>query len=157
MKMDTLIISPNNKDIPLFSYDRVYVMGNDTLILELYNTMINEISLSELEVIKNKYKYLNDHDLGSHWYDSIKCKESISKKVKKKESIILDSLTLEYFEKYLLLNSIEIDNCSDKINKNSIYVNGLLTNGGPSTTFFIKNIGEEKTKELFYKVLFGIE
>ena len=32
MKMDTLIITPTEKDMPLFSYDRVHAMGNDTLI-----------------------------------------------------------------------------------------------------------------------------
>ncbi len=40
MKMDTLIINPTEKDMPLFSYDRVQAMGNDTLIYELYDTVL---------------------------------------------------------------------------------------------------------------------
>ena len=39
MRMDTLIINPTELDLPLYSYDRIYAMGNDTLIIELYDTM----------------------------------------------------------------------------------------------------------------------
>ena len=34
---------------------------------------------------------------------------------------------------------------------------GLLKNGGPSTDVFKKELGEEKTEQLFRKFLFGIE
>ena len=42
-----------------------------------------------------------------------------------------------------------------KKEKSSIYVEGLLANGGPSTDIFKKGIGEEKTGELFRNILFG--
>ena len=35
MKMDTLMIVPDERDLPLYSYDRIQAMGNDTLIVEL--------------------------------------------------------------------------------------------------------------------------
>ena len=83
MKMDTLIINPTECDMPLFSYDRVHAMGNDTFIVELYDTMTNNVDLSAIETVKAAYAGLPDHDLGSHWYDSIKLSESVSKKNKK--------------------------------------------------------------------------
>ena len=45
MKMDTLIINPKEKDLPLYSYDRIFAMGNDTLIVELYDTMAGELDV----------------------------------------------------------------------------------------------------------------
>lgn len=36
------------------------------------------------------------------------------------------------------------------------YAEGLLANGGPSTDVFKKQFGDEKTAELFRKVLFGV-
>ena len=42
MKMDTLIINPTERDMPLYSYDRVHAMGNDTLIYELYDTILEK-------------------------------------------------------------------------------------------------------------------
>ena len=85
MKMDTLIITPTRKDMPLFSYDRVNAMGNDTLIFELYDTLLCQADLSALDRVKENYTNLPDHDLGEHWYDSIKLPSSISKKGNKKQ------------------------------------------------------------------------
>ena len=55
MKMDTVIIVPQEKDLPLYSYDRIYAMGNDTLIVELYDTMVNRSEFLTLDNVKNKY------------------------------------------------------------------------------------------------------
>ena len=46
---------------------------------------------------------------------------------------------------------------SPKREKASVYVEGLLKNGGPSTDVFKKGLGEEKTAELFRKVLFATQ
>ena len=80
MKMDTLIINPTDKDMPLFSYDRVHAMGNDTLIYELYDTILEKAELNRVEDVKEKFRHLPDHDLGEHWYDSIKLAVSLSRR-----------------------------------------------------------------------------
>ena len=156
MKMDTLIITPTEKDMPLFSYDRVHAMGNDTLIFELYNTLLGETDLSALEQVKEDAKYLPDHDLGTHWYDSIKLPVSLSKKGKKKDTPGFDATVIHYLAKYLeTAQAAAVCEAVPKREKASVYVEGLLTNGGPSTDVFKKGIGEEKTAELFRKYLFA--
>ena len=156
MKMDTLIITPTEKDMPLYSYDRVLAMGNDTLIFELYDTLLGETELSSLEKVKETYKELPDHDLGKHWYDDIKLSVSLSKKGKKVHSAAFDKCTLEYLKAYLEAAKTAAGcDAAQKREKASVYVEGLLRNGGPSTDVFKKGIGEEKTAELFRKVLFG--
>lgn len=165
MKMDTLIINPVECDAPLFSYDRVLAMGNDTLILELYNTFLNEdvaVYKNQLEVLQKvneAHKDLPDHDLGSHWYDSIKLPESASKKGKKKDSPSFDAMAQEYFKVYVdcVMDSERVEDKEAKMQKASVYVEGLLSNGGPSTDIFKEHYGEEKTADLFRKILFGTE
>lgn len=187
MKMDTLIVNPTECDAPLFSYDRVLAMGNDTLILELYHTFLNEdvsVYKEQLEVLQKvneAHKSLPDHDLGSHWYDSIKLKESASKKGKKKDRPSFDAMAQEYFKAYvestMASDKIEVSDgernsvedrkeiaedtatCARtlKMQKASVYVEGLLSNGGPSTDIFKEYYGEEKTAYLFRKILFGTE
>ena len=156
MKMDTLIITPTEKDMPLFSYDRVHAMGNDTLIFELYDTLLGSTDLSALEEVKQKAAYLPDHDLGSHWYDSIKLPQSLSKKGKKKDRAGFDTTVIHYLARYLqsakMASACE---AAPKRERASVYVEGLLKNGGPSTDVFKKGIGEEKTGELFRKILFA--
>ena len=99
-----------------------------------------------------------EHDPGEHWYDNIKFKESISKKGKKKETPAYDKLEAAYLEAFLkeAMNAKTCDAVA-KREKASVYVEGLLKNGGPAATIFIENFGKERTAWFFRKVLFGTQ
>jgi hypothetical protein len=157
MKMDTLIINPTELDLPLYSYDRIFAMGNDTLIVELYDTLLGDFSEAKLLERKNGFSYLPERDPGEHWYDTIKLQSSISKKGKKKDvSNGFEWLTAEHLYAYLYsCDAKTVQDSGKKQEKASVYVEGLLTKGGPSTDVFKKAIGEEKTRELFENILFG--
>lgn len=156
MKMDTLILNPTRVDMPLLSYDRVNAMGNDTLIYELYDTFLGQTELTETEKAKASYAALPDHDLGSHWYDSIKLSASVS--IKGKDHGSFDALAGAYMEGFLA-DCAKAAPCdqSQKREKASVYVEGLLKNGGPSTDVFKKALGEEKTARLFRQILFATQ
>lgn len=155
MKMDTFIINPTECDMPLFSYDRVLAMGNDTLIFELYDTLLSDVSLDVLSQAKAQYVGLPNHDLGSHWYDDIKLSVSDAKKGKKLTAEF-DKYMGDYFEAYLkVAQNAQACDAAPKKEKASQYVEGLLKNGGPSTDIFKKHFGEEKTARLFRTILFG--
>lgn len=156
MKMDTLMIVPEEKNLPLYSYDRIYAMGNDTLIVELYDTLTEAIDLTALDEVKAKYAHLAERDPGKHWYDNIKLPQSISKKGKKAQTNDFDTLTTEHFTAYLNAPAAEVLDKTKKKELSADYVNGLLSQGGPSTDVFKKAFGEEKTERLFKDVLFGI-
>lgn len=156
MQMDTFIVNPVEKDLPLFSYDRIHAMGNDTLILELYDTLLGDGGLEKIEEVNNKYAALPNHDLGEHWYDSIKLKESASKKGKKAQTADFDEYTKAYFSAYMDgVDQMEKCDLAEKKEKASVYVEGLLSNGGPSTDVFKRAFGAEKTADLFRRILFG--
>ena len=156
MKMDTLIINPTEADMPLLSYDRVHAMGNDTLILELYDTLLGGTDLSSLDAVKGNAAALPDHDPGKHWYDSIKLRQSLSKKGKKAHAGAFDAAAMSYLAAYLdAAKAAAPCEGSAKREKASVYVEGLLSHGGPSTDVFKKRIGEEKTADLFRRVLFS--
>ena len=156
MKMDTLVVNPIEVDMPLLSYDRVHAMGNDTLIYELYDTMIGETDLSLLDKAKGRTKLLPDHDLGHHWYDAIKLPQSFSKKAKKVQSPIFNDTAHQYLVSFLKTAKTAAA-CDQELKreKAAIYVEGLLTNGGPPTNAFKKAIGIEKTCRFYRYVLFG--
>ena len=157
MKMDTLMIVPTDVDLPLYSYDRIYAMGNDTLIVELYDTFTESVDMSALEAVKSNFASLPERDPGEHWYDSIKLPESISKKGKKAQTTALDALAEEHFVAYM---ETTVPTVTDKAKKKALssrYVDGLLSQGGPSTDVFKRELGEEKTTALFCKVLFGTD
>ena len=156
MKMDTLIINATEADMPLLSYDRVHAMGNDTLIYELYDTMIGQTDLTLLDKAKGRTNLLPDHNLGKHWYDDIKLSQSISKKGKKVQTPAFDNAAAQYLNAYLEAAKAAPGCDADIKRENaSVYVEGLLTRGGPSTNVFKKSLGIEKTCRLFRYVLFG--
>ena len=157
MKMDTLMIVPTERDLPLYSYDRIVAMGNDTLIVELYDTLTQPLDLSLLGHIKAKFRHLEERDPGVHWYDNIKLPESISKKGKKAQKDDLEALAAEHFSAYLHAPAKKVADVEKKKELSAKYVDGLLREGGPSTDVFKKALGEEKTAKLFKTVLFGIE
>ena len=155
MKMDTVIINPIDRDLPLLSYDRVYAAGNDTFIVELYDTMANPCEMAALGKVKSDAIALPSHDLGEHWYDDIKLPESLSFKGKKKHEADFDRVALATMEAYFAAEDNAEFDVNVKAEKSSAYVEGLLKNGGPSTSVFLKLFGEEKTADLFRTVLFG--
>ena len=155
MKMDTLIINPTALDLPLYSYDRIYAMSNDTLIVELYDTLLDKFDASAIAAAKSDFRDLPDRDAGEHWYDGIKLSESISKKGKKEVTARFDALAILHLHAYLTAPASPVTDAAAKREKASYYVEGLLTNGGPSTDVFKKTLGEEKTANLFRNVLFG--
>lgn len=157
MRMETLIINPSEIELPLYSYDRIYAMGNDTLLVELYDTLGTECDWSMTDEIQKQYIDMDSGNFGTHWYDSIRLPLSIYKKGKKSQSSRLDKLAHEYFCAYLDSGRTECVNSEEKRRKAEYYVNGLLTYGGPSTDIFLKKFGKKKTEYLFKKILFGTE
>ena len=91
------------------------------------------------------------------WYISIKLEESVSVKGKvKTDKEFFDKYALEHFQAYINTVNGGADVDSElKKEKASVYVEGLLKNGGPSTDVFKKALGEESTAELFRNYLFG--
>lgn len=157
MKMDTLMIVPKEVDLPLYSYDRIYAMGNDTLIVELYDTLLEKTDLSALDHVNAQYSHLPQRDPGKHWYDDIKLPQSISKKGKKQHTMELDQMAASHFRAFLAADCGAVADADEKGKRSAAYVNGLLENGGPSTDVFKKALGPDKAARLFRLVLFGIE
>ena len=157
MRMDTLMIVPDARDLPLYSYDRIFAMGNDTLIVELYNTLAEPVDLSALDAVKARFADLTERDPGEHWYDSIKLSASISKKGKGAQTASHDALTVAHFEAYLNAPAGDTADPAKKRALSAEYVNGLLSHGGPSTDVFKKTLGADRTARLFGRVLFGTE
>lgn len=154
MKMDTLIVNPKELDLPLYSYDRILAMGNDTLIIELYDTMVEACAMDAIRGVNARYQSLPERDPGQHWYDSIKLPESVSKKGKKL-STQFEAYTTDFTKAYLSLPAQPVADPEKKREKTNVYVEGLLLNGGPSTDVFKQALGEEKCAEMFRTVLFG--
>lgn len=158
MKMYTLVINPFGKNAPLFSFDYIIAMGKHTLLLELYDTAQSkdpslEKPMAALLSVKSGIAEVPDHDLGQHWYDDMKLSPSFAKRTGKANALKLDNAADEYLDRYLsLCGAAEL--AVGENNKVAGYVDGLFQHGGPSTDAFKKELGEEKTRDLFERIVF---
>lgn len=155
MRMQTFIITPLDKKLPVFSYDLIKAMGRDTLIIELYDVAANGVTISSLEGIKAAYANLPEKELGKNWYDGMKLAASVAKKGKK-----IGPQCVELSEKYIsayvdALTTAESADSSRQAAATKDYVDGLFKNGGPSTDQFKKMLGEKEAYDLFANYLFA--
>lgn len=155
MKLDTLIVNPTQRDLPLYSYDRIYAMGNDTLIAELYDSCVSPFDASALDRVCAEGKALPERDPGTHWYDGLRLPQSLSKRGKAGQRAAFDRLALAHFSAWLNSNCPPLTDRAAKAARTSAYVEGLLEHGGPSTDVFKQALGPERSARLFRRVLFG--
>jgi hypothetical protein len=159
MKMHTLVLNPDKKEMPLFSFDYITALGRQTLLLELYDTMeqpdpLLADALAPLSAVKAGMADLPDHDLGEHWYDNMKLSPSLAKRTGGKDAARLNLAAADFLKEYIALAGAAkpADGGSLKVAE---YVDGLFLHGGPSTDAFKKALGESKTRTLFETVVFG--
>lgn len=157
MRMDTLIINPTRLDLPLYSYDRIIALGNDTFLIELYDTTVAPFASEALDDVLASAKNLPRRDPGVHWYDSLRLPQSLSLKGKRAQSPSFDRVAQEYLRAWLNADAPVPTDPAIKKEKTAAYVEGLLSNGGPSTDVFKKKLGPQSTARLFRQVLFGTE
>lgn len=157
MAMDTVVIDPFERDMPLFSYDRVYAGPKDTLFLELYDTRLDYVpDTGKLAQIVASFSDLSTGSFASCWYDGILYGESVRKDGTAEQTPRMDGLTEAYLDEYLRLCALA-PKCDPALKRKaaSVYTEGLLNNGGVSTDNFLRNKGKAFTQGLFRGPLFG--
>lgn len=154
MKMETLVFTPLTVDAPLYSFDYIHAMGQDTLLLELYDTQLGIFDGTPWTEVLKQGQNLPDNKLEPRWYDGLKLSPTLSKKGKKLKApmeALAQGWTKVYMEELKKAPACEIAQKREKV---GAYVQGLLTKGGPSVNQFKKLIGEEAAEELFSRYIF---
>lgn len=160
IKINTVVLTSSIKDIPLFSYDFMVMMGKKYYFFEMYDTFVGEKKdYSSYITSSNSIKDIDDYKPNESEMDKYLLSESIRKNPHSKEDFNrLEEQTVRFInlaiEEYL--SSSEI-NVKEKYKNNENYVHNLLTCGGASTNLFIKKLGLETTKEIYEHILFGIK
>lgn len=158
MQMESLMITPFEKDMPLFSTELIKIGGKIKYLAEIYNTLNGECDIEAIKKID-----INDSDF-THgkvkpcWYDNLKL-YFLSLGCKKKCESKIIKLSEEILEKYISasLTAKDTEDMELKKKHTLYFVDGLINNGGPATDVFVRSLGKEKTADILHKVLFGTE
>ncbi|MBR3564400.1 MAG: hypothetical protein IKN92_06365 [Clostridia bacterium] len=160
MKMQTVVLSVAEKDVPLLNFDTVKVLKNGTYIAELYDTMLGERDeelVKTCESIKEADSDLPGYVSGAHWYDSLLYPCSYAKKLKGSGDRVNESLK-KYFDAFMKsLGAADICDPATKKKRISDFANGLIENGGPAVDQVKKLFGEDLAKRLVLGHMYGID
>ena len=155
MEMDSLIIVPEEIDVPLFSADHIRAMGRHKFYLDQFDTLVQaKRTAGPFEQIVKEYDDLKDIHAKTHWYEDLQI-HTAAKQGKKEDRQRLEQFFEDYFSIYIeLCRDGRLCDEAAKREKTLYYVNGLLEHGGPATDTFLKKWGREKTEEFFLTALF---
>ncbi|MBO4832271.1 MAG: hypothetical protein J5569_07420 [Oscillospiraceae bacterium] len=158
MQMESVILTAEEKDLPLFSMDFIKAAGKCTLLEEFYDNMIDpldDVSAVKYRQVKMRYSYLPKYETESRWYDGIRYDFTLGATDKRLKAL-KEEITAEYLAAYLdnAKRATPADPAVKKA-KTAQYVDGLFRNGGPAVDQFKKLFGEETAREVFERFVFS--
>lgn len=161
MKMETVVLSATEKDLPLFNLDWVGVMGRETQMAELFDTQLEPLpegALSAFAHLRNRDAELPDYSSGkAHWYDDILYPCSYAK-TGKGLTQKLNRAAQDYLACYLEL-AAAAPACDVETKKAKVesFAQTLFRQGGPAVDQVTKLFGEETARRLILRHMYGIQ
>ncbi len=161
MKMETVVLSVNEKDAPLINLDWIKVMGKETLMCELYDTQIDPYSeepLLKMQKLSDEDKIIEDYVAsGKYWYDDILYPCSY-KKTGKQLHDRFEAVGKKFFDIYFdELQKLPGCDVGGKREKNQFFAETLFSKGGPAVDQVKKLFGETIAKKLVVNCMYGVE
>ena len=160
MNMETVVLAPFTRDLPLLNLDWVGVMGKETQIVELYDTQLQpcpQEALEAFERIRARDGDLQDYSAGKeHWYDSILYPCSYHK-TGKGISARLSAAATDYIRTYVGL--LDTAPACDREAKKALvraFAERLLAEGGPAVDQVTKLFGRELAGRLILGHMYGV-
>ncbi|MBQ6126303.1 MAG: hypothetical protein IJI77_04710 [Erysipelotrichaceae bacterium] len=159
MKMETAVLTAQEKDLPLFNLDRIVAMGKNTQLVEFYDSQIKPLSQEAYDgfmKIKETSEKFEDYVSGKRWYDSILYPFTYGQKSGKEKAF--DAVCERYIEEYLK-QAKEAEKCdpAKKQEKISAFAEELVSQGGPAVDQFKKLFGEETARRIVLKHMYGAD
>lgn len=163
IQMDSFVLTPYNKNLPLFSSDYMYMGKTRSSLTELYSLVEKEdcnyqAYIKKFEQINESYKDLPDMPSQPYWYDSIRPVHSTKMTTPDNDEDIYN-IFMSYLKTFIQMEKsskfLGIKDYQTKWQLTQNYVDQLIEQGGVSTNMFKAALGAEKTQEFFDNVFFG--
>ncbi len=160
MKMETVVLSSAEKDLPLLNLDWVSAFGKETQIVELYDTQLEpwpQPAQDALQEIRDRDGDLADYAAGGkHWYDEILYPCSYHK-TGKGISPRLNAAAKAYAETFVrLAQAAPACDREAKLARTRYFAQTLFDRGGPAVDQVTKLFGREVAGRLILKHMYGV-
>ena len=160
MKMETVVLACEEKDVPLFNLDYVDAMGKETQIAELYDTQLAPWpgeAQSAFAALKARDADLPDPPAQSaHWYDAILYPCSYHK-AGKGFTERLNAAADGYMQRFLeQLEAAPACGAEAKRAKIRAFAEELFAQGGPAVDTMTKLFGREVAGRVILRYMYGV-
>lgn len=160
MKMETVILSSTERDVPLLNLDWVSAFGKETQIAELYDTQLlpyPQEKLGAFNAIKTRDADIKDYEPGgSHAYDAMKYPESYRKTGRGVSGRLSDAAKdyISIFEAQLY--DAEACDREAKTAKIREFTDTLISDGGVAVNQMTKLFGRETAERVIRRHMYGV-
>lgn len=158
MQMESVVLTAEEKDLPLFSMDFIKAAGKRTMLAEFYDTMLAPLdgaSADAYRLVKARYAYLPRFETEKRWYDGIRYDFSLAAADRSLKTL-REEIAAAYLDAYMgNIGRAPSADPAEKKAKTAEYVDGLFRNGGPAVDQFRKLFGEEAAREIFGTLVFS--
>ena len=108
-----------------------------------------------MDAVKAAYSDLDDKPMKPAWYDHLKLSSTVCKTGRgSRFSQMAEEMTTAYINLFATARKVDL---VAKTARNSAYVEGLISNGGPAINTIRQMLGSEAAETLFRRFLFGTE
>ena len=158
-EMQSLIITPYEKDMPIYYYNRHREKGSYIYRVEVFRTSYAEVDVSAMVDVMEKYVSLPDDAQSEHWYDEFRLPACVLKKVDKNHKEDLSPMIWEHFCAYMdMLEAAPECEPAKKKKKVNAFVKELCEQGGIAIIeMFNATYNKKVTEKLANEVLFGLK
>lgn len=163
MQMATVVITPQDKNMPLLSADYMYILSNRKAYLEFYDVVAEKDEayntlLTNLSGTIAEYDKLEDIEASEAWYAHLLTVTSYKggsfDADADLKNMLVDSLGV-YLDHAKTLPLLSEEEQAQKLAITVEYTDGLIEKGGISTDVFKDELGPEETKKFFDNIFFG--
>lgn len=160
VKMETVIICPDTKDVPLFNMDWISAGGAETFIAELYDVQLEpypEEDLIDFQVIRECDSDLKDKEYDEpRWYDDILYPCSYHKHGRLAADRFTDA-SIKYLKTMIAkLEKSEDCDAELKVEKRREFAERLLSEGGSAVDFWKELFGEDTAEKMVLDNIYSV-
>jgi len=157
--MQSLIITPFEKDMPIYYYNRHRNKGSYICHMEVFGGKYEQVDFSVMADVLEKYANLPEETPFELWYDEYKLPVCAIKKVAKNQKEDLSPMVWDHFKAYMdILEAAPVCKPSEKKKRFNSFVKQLSEQGGIAVVdIFNATYNKQVTEKLAYEVLFGLK
>lgn len=161
VRMETVFISSDSRDVPLFNMDWVGAGGSETFITELYDVQLEpypEESLIDFQVIKECDSDLKDKKNDEpRWYDDIVYPCSYHKHGRMATDRFTDA-SVKYLKTFIAqLEGAPTCDPQAKAEKRREFAERLYSEGGPAVDLWKELFGEETAERMLLENIYAVK